>query len=144
MEFRRMSLDDLNKIASNLNNFDDFWTFGIFKEELINPKCHYIVAIQDEDILGFGGISVVLDEANINNIAVRVDKRDIKIGSKILQNLIDISKSLNCSFITLEVNVENSPAIKLYENFGFKNLGIRKNYYNGKTDAYIMKLEVEK
>ncbi len=139
-----MSLDDLNKIASNLNNFDDFWTFGIFKEELINPKCHYIVAVQDEDILGFGGISVVLDEANINNIAVRVDKRDIKIGSKILQNLIDISKSLNCSFITLEVNVENSPAIKLYENFGFKNLGIRKNYYNGKTDAYIMKLEVEK
>ncbi len=131
MEFRRMSLDD-------------FWTFGIFKEELINPKCHYIVAVQDEDILGFGGISVVLDEANINNIAVRVDKRDIKIGSKILQNLIDISKSLNCSFITLEVNVENSPAIKLYENFGFKNLGIRKNYYNGKTDAYIMKLEVEK
>ena len=139
-----MSLDDLNKIASNLNNFDDFWTFGIFKDELINPKCHYIVAVEDEDILGFGGISVVLDEANINNIAVRVDKRDIKIGSKILQNLIDISKSLNCSFITLEVNVENSPAIKLYENFGFKNLGIRKNYYNGQTDAYIMKFEVEK
>ena len=76
MEFRKMSLDDLNKIASNLNNFDDFWTFGIFKEELINPKCHYIVAIQDEDILGFGGISVVLDEANINNIAVRFDKRN--------------------------------------------------------------------
>lgn len=144
MEFRRMSLDDLNKIASNLNNFDDFWTFGIFKDELINPKCHYIVAVEDENILGFGGISVVLDEANINNIAVRVDKRDIKIGSKILQNLIDISKSLNCSFITLEVNVENSPAIKLYENFGFKTLGIRKNYYNGQTDAYIMKLEVEK
>ncbi len=139
-----MSLDDLNKIASNLNNFDDFWTFGIFKDELINPKCHYIVAVEDENILGFGGISVVLDEANINNIAVRVDKRDIKIGSKILQNLIDISKSLNCSFITLEVNVENSPAIKLYENFGFKTLGIRKNYYNGQTDAYIMKLEVEK
>lgn len=144
MEFRRMSLDDLNKIASNLNNFDDFWTFGIFKDELINPKCHYIVAVEDENILGFGGISVVLDEANINNIAVRVDKRDIKIGSKILQNLIDISKSLNCSFITLEVNVKNSPAIKLYENFGFKNLGIRKNYYNGQTDAYIMKFEVEK
>lgn len=144
MEFRRMSLDDLNKIASNLNNFDDFWTFGIFKEELINPKCHYIVAVQDEDILGVGGISVVLDEANINNIAVRFDKRNNKIGSKILLNLIDISKLLNCSFITLEVNVKNLPAIKLYENFGFKNLGIRKNYYNGQTDAYIMKLEVEK
>ena len=144
MEFRKMTLDDLDKVYTNLNNFDDFWTFGIFKKELTNPQCHYIVAIQDDDILGFGGISVVLDEANINNIAVRFDKRNNKIGSKILQNLIDISKSLNCSFVTLEVNTENLPAIKLYENFGFKNIGIRKNYYNGQFDAYIMKLEVEK
>lgn len=144
MEFRKMTLDDLDKVYTNLNNFDDFWTFGIFKEELTNPQCHYIVAIQDDDILGFGGISVVLDEANINNIAVRFDKRNNRIGSKILQNLIDISKSLNCSFVTLEVNTENLPAIKLYENFGFKNIGIRKNYYNGQFDAYIMKLAVEK
>ena len=67
-----------------------------------------------------------------------------KIGSKILQNLIDISKSLNCSFVTLEVNTENLPAIKLYENFGFENIGIRKNYYKGQFDAYIMKLMIEK
>lgn len=142
MEFRKMTLDDLNKISNNLNNFDDFWTVGIFKEELNNPNCHYIVAVQGEDIVGFGGISVVLDEANINNIAVRVDKRNNKIGSKILKNLIDISKALNCSYVTLEVNVENSPAVKLYENFGFKNLGIRKNYYKENTDAYIMALEI--
>lgn len=144
MEFRKMTLDDLNKISNNLNNFDDFWTVGIFKDELNNPNCHYIVAVQDEDIVGFGGLSVVLDEANINNIAVRVDKRNNKIGSKILKNLIDISKALNCSYVTLEVNVENSPAVKLYENFGFKNLGIRKNYYKGHTNAYIMKLMIEK
>ena len=144
MEFHKMTLDDLNKISNNLEIFDDFWTVGIFKDELSNPNCHYIVAIQGEDIIGFGGISVVLDEANINNIAVRVDKRNNRIGSKILQNLIDICKSLNCSFVTLEVNVTNFPAIKLYENFGFKNLGIRKNYYKGYTDAYIMRLEIEK
>lgn len=144
MEFHKMTLDDLNKISNNLEIFDDFWTVGIFKDELSNPNCHYIVAIQGEDIIGFGGISVVLDEANINNIAVRVDKRNNRIGSKILQNLIDICKSLNCSFVTLEVNVKNFPAIKLYKNFGFKNLGIRKNYYKGYTDAYIMKLVIEK
>lgn len=144
MEFREMTLDDLNKISNNLNNFDDFWTVGIFKEELSNSNCHYIVAIQDDEIIGFGGISVVLDEANINNIAVRVDKRNCKIGTQILQKLIDISKDLDCSFITLEVNVQNSPAIKLYENFGFKNLGIRKNYYEGVVDAYIMALMIEK
>lgn len=136
-----MTLDELNKISNNLNNFDNFWTVGIFKDELNNSNCHYIVAIQNEEIIGFGGISVVLDEANINNIAVRVDKRNCKIGTKILENLIDISKSLNCSTITLEVNVENSPAIKLYQNFGFKILGIRKNYYEGNTNAYIMELD---
>ena len=70
MEFRKMTLDDLDKVYTNLNNFDDFWTFGIFKKELTNPQCHYIVAIQDDDILGFGGISVVLDEANINRYFV--------------------------------------------------------------------------
>ena len=43
-----------------------------------------------------------------------------------------------------EVNEKNEPAIKLYENFGFKNLGIRKNYYKGQFDAYIMKLMIEK
>ena len=139
-----MTLNDLNNISNDLNNYDDFWTFGVFKDELSNSNCHYIVAVEDEAIIGFGGISVVLDEANINNIAVRVDKRNNKIGSRILKNLIETSKSLNCSFITLEVNIKNLPAIKLYENFGFKNLGIRKNYYNGQTDAYIMKLEVEK
>ena len=137
-----MTLDDLNKISDDLGNFDNFWTVGIFKEELSNPNCHYIISVHDGEIVGFGGISVVLDEATVNNIAVREDKRNCKIGTEILKELIDISKSLNCSSITLEVNVENLPAIKLYENFGFKNLGIRKNYYNGTTNAYIMTLYI--
>lgn len=141
MKLQTMTLDDLNKISNTLNNFDDFWTLGVFKEELNNSNTHYISVIDNDEIIGFGGISVVLDEATLNNIAVRVDKRTQGIGSQILKELICLSKNLNCSFITLEVKVNNSPAIKLYEKFGFKNLGIRKNYYNGNTDAYIMTLE---
>lgn len=140
MEIKKMTLRDLDEISNNLNNFDNFWTVGIFKEELNNPNCHYIIAIDNNKIVGFAGISCVVDEATINNIAVRSDKRNCKIGSLLLENLITISKSLHSSFLTLEVNVNNSPAIKLYEKFGFKNLGIRKNYYNGDTNAYIMTL----
>lgn len=140
MEIKEMTLRDLDEISNNLNNFDDFWTVGIFKEELNNPNCHYIIAIDNNEIVGFAGISCVVDEATINNIAVRSDKRNCKIGSLLLENLITISKGLHSSFLTLEVNVNNSPAIKLYEKFGFKNLGIRKNYYNGDTNAYIMTL----
>lgn len=141
MKLQTMTLNDLNNISNNLHQFDNFWTVGIFQEELNNSNCHYIVAIEDNEILGFGGIATVLDEATLNNIAVRVDKRHLGIASKILQELINLSKSLNCSFLTLEVDVTNSPAIKLYEKFNFKNLGIRKNYYNGNTDAYIMTLK---
>ena len=72
---------------------------------------------------------------------MRIDKRNQKIGSLLLENLIQLSKSLNSSFLTLEVNINNSNAIKLYTKYGFKNLGIRQNYYNGNTDAYIMTLE---
>lgn len=141
MKLQTMTLNDLNNISNNLQYFDNFWTVGIFQEELNNSNCHYIVAIEDNEILGFGGIATVLDEATLNNIAVRVDKRHLGIASQILQELINLSKSLNCSFLTLEVDVTNSPAIKLYEKFNFKNLGIRKNYYNGNTDAYIMTLK---
>ena len=141
MEYRKMTLSDLDKISNNLHEFDDFWTVGIFREELKNPNCHYIVAIDNNEIIGFGGISNVLDESTLNNIAVRIDKRNQKIGSSILEKLINLSKSLDASFLTLEVNINNSNAIKLYNKFGFKNLGIRQNYYNGDTDAYIMTLE---
>lgn len=140
MEIKKMTLRDLDEISNNLNNFDDFWTVGIFKEELNNPNCHYIIAIDNNEIVGFAGISCVIDESTINNIAVRSDKRNCKIGSLLLENLIIISRNLHSSFLTLEVNVNNTPAIKLYEKFGFKNLGIRKNYYNGDTNAYIMTL----
>ena len=141
MKLQTMTLEDLNNISNNLNNFDNFWTVAIFKDELLNSNAHYIIAIDNDQIVGFGGVSIVLDESTLNNIAVRVDKRNLGIASKILGELINLSKKLKCSFITLEVDVNNFPAIKLYEKFGFKNLGIRKNYYHGHTDAYIMTLE---
>ena len=84
MILQTMTLDDLNRISNSLNNFDDFWTIGVFKEELNNTNTHYIIAIDDNNIVGFGGISVVLDESTLNNIAVRIDKRNQGIASQIL------------------------------------------------------------
>ena len=140
IKLQTMTLNDLKTISSTLSLFDDFWTIGIFTDELNNSNTHYIVATDNNEIIGFGGISVVLDESTLNNIAVRFDKRKRGVASEILKELINISKKMNCSFITLEVDVNNSPAIRLYEKFGFENLGIRKKYYHGNTDAYIMTL----
>ena len=65
-------------------------------------------------------------------------KNAIEIGTLILSALIDICKNQTQKSITLEVNSNNIPAQKLYENFGFKIVGIRKKYYNNTDNAIIM------
>ncbi len=139
IEVLPMTLDDLDKIETTLvSDFDDFWSYNVLKEELQTENSKYFVAKLDGKIVGFCGIKIMLDEADIMNIVVRKDFRNQGIASLLLQNLINLSKVLDISSITLEVMEENYPAIHLYKNFGFKQIGIRKNYYKDKN-GLIMK-----
>ncbi len=76
------------------------------------------------------------------NIVVRKDKRNLKIGSKLLEEIIKISKELNAKTITLEVNEKNLPAINLYKKYGFNEVGLRKKYYHNTYDAILMSVKV--
>ena len=142
MDFKisKMSIEDLKSIKSILTtDFDNFWSFDILEEELECSNSYVIVARDiNNTIVGFAGIKVILDEADIMNIVVKKDFRNNGIGSLLLDYLISYSKSINLKTITLEVNEINIPAIKLYEKFDFEKLGIRKKYYNGENDAIIM------
>lgn len=64
--------------------------------------------------------------------------RHKRIGTLILNSLIEMCRNQLQKSITLEVNANNIPAQKLYENSGFKTVGIRKKYYNNTDDAIIM------
>ena len=99
---------------------------------------HYIVAKQNKEIVGFAGIVKIIDEINIMNIVVKKDKRKLKIGSKLLEEIFKIAKQVNAKVITLEVNKNNIPAIKLYQKYGFKQIGLRKKYYNNTDDALLL------
>ena len=79
---------------------------------------------------------------NIMNIVTKKDKRNLGIGTLLLQNLIQISKEQNLNSVTLEVNEHNIPAIKLYEKFNFTKVGLRKKYYNNTDSAIIMTLYI--
>ena len=139
MEITEMTLDDLEQMKNTLySDFDNFWSYNILKQELENENTTYIIAKEKNEVVGFAGISVIFDEATLNNIVVKKTCRGKGIGGELLETLIDLCSDMNLKTFTLEVNVENTPAIKLYEKFGFKNLGIRKKYYNNTTDAYIM------
>lgn len=140
IEISIMTTSDLENIKESLlEEFDDFWQYSTFENELKNPNSKYIKACNKDEIIGFAGIWKSVDDVHITNIVTKKDYRKKGIGSILLLKLIEISKSISgITSITLEVNKNNLPAIKLYEKYGFKNVGLRKKYYNNTYDALIM------
>ena len=139
----KMTTNDLNEIASILSTeFDDFWNENIFRQELQNENSEYIVARLNNEIVGFAGIWISPVDIHITDIVVRKDKRNMKIGSNILEELIKLAETKERATLTLEVNEKNEIAQKLYLNYGFEKLGKRKKYYNNEDDAIIMTLNL--
>lgn len=144
LEISKMTLDDLNKIKDILtSDFDDFWNYDILKQELECDNSYFVIARNHNDeIVGFAGLKTIFDEADIMNIVTKKCFRGNGIGSRLLENLIFYSKDNNLKVVTLEVNEHNLSAIRLYDKFGFDHIGIRKKYYDGKSDAIIMSKKI--
>jgi len=140
IKIEKMTLLDLEDIKDILvSEFDDFWTYSVFKEELQSESSKYLAVKINHEIVGFAGIKIVLDAADIMNIVTKKTYREQGIGTLLLEKLIFLCQELNLSSLSLEVNEENLPAIHLYEKFGFKTLGIRKNYYQNKNGLIMTK-----
>ena len=104
-----------------------------------NESSAYFVAKDGKNVIGYGGVNVVIDEGYIGNIAVNKEYRHKGVGLSIVNALNDYAVEKNMALITLEVRVSNTPAISLYEKCGFTNVGVRKNFYIWPTeDAIIM------
>lgn len=139
IEIQEMKLSDLDEIKETLSeNFDDLWSYTVFKSELSNICSKYVVARQYNHIIGFAGMQIVLDEANIMNIVTKIENRKLGVATLMLQELFKIAKQANVKLINLEVNEKNLSAIHLYKKFNFKQVGLRKKYYNHTDDAILM------
>lgn len=116
------------------------WSREAFRIEIEENRCaRYFVAVYQEEIVGYGGMWVIIDEAHITNIAVHPRFRGQGIGEAIMRSLIEEAVSLGAVRMTLEVRISNKIAQKLYEKLGFQGVGIRKHYYsNNNEDALIM------
>ncbi len=137
----KMTLVDFEEIKDILTSqFDDFWNSEILRNELENENSYYLVAKQEDTIVGFVGIKSVFDEADIMNIVTRKDFRNKGIGTAILSYIIDFAQLNNIKRITLEVNENNFSAIHIYEKLGFIKIAERFKYYNGSETAIIMQL----
>lgn len=138
-----MKHSDLKKIKDNLeSDFDDFWDITTIQEELNCSNSIYIVSKYQEEILGFAGIKVILDEAELMNIVTRKISRNLGIASLMIEYIIDLCKKKKIKRINLEVNTKNSIAINLYKKYNFKEVGLRKKYYNNTEDAILFSRDI--
>ena len=141
-----MNADHLDEVAElERICFSVPWSRNMLAEELDNLLSAFLVALDDNDkVVGYAGVQIILDEGYITNVAVRPECRRQGIAAKLLQVFLDFAKANELAFLTLEVRASNYDAIALYGSRGFRSVGRRKNYYeHPKEDAFIMTLEFD-
>ena len=138
--FRKMTIDDIAAVAEiEFKTFSLPWKLEDFWHEVINKDSESIVAELDGQVIAYACAWLSFNEADVANIAVAENFRGRGIGKKLFAELLNRVKLRGVKGVTLEVRVSNIAAIKLYESFGLKSVGIRKKYYcNPEEDALIM------
>ena len=113
-------------------------------EEICSAGCAAALAAVTPDgtVVGYASAQAVLDEGNINNVAVCPQSRRQGVGSALLEALRLFAAERKLSFLTLEVRASNMGARALYARHGYQEVGRRKNYYEfPREDAILMTLE---
>jgi ribosomal-protein-alanine N-acetyltransferase len=140
----RMKVDDLPAVhVIERESFTTPWPAHAYRHELENNRlAHYIVARCGDELVGFAGMWLLVDEAHVTTFATRRAWRRQGIGERLLLALLDLAAARGAHEATLEVRPTNIPARRLYEKYGFKVVGVRTRYYSDNNeDALIMTTE---
>ena len=116
------------------------WPAYAFRQELAtNRLARYLILRVADEVVAYGGLWLMVDEAHVTTFAVLPAWRRHGLGSRLLLALIELAADMGASVATLEVRLSNAGARQLYERFGFRPVGVRPRYYsdNGE-DALIM------
>ena len=116
------------------------WSPNLFLSEMAEARNRcYLTARMDRDVVGYGGLICYGEEAHVTNVAVDPEHHRHKIGTRLLHDLLQNAIAMGAQAISLEVRVSNYGAQRLYGQFGFRPVGVRKNYYQEiNEDALIM------
>jgi [ribosomal protein S18]-alanine N-acetyltransferase len=139
LEFERMAERHLPEVlAIERASFSDPWSETMFRQELEEqPGKYSIVLSLDSLVIGYGIGWIVADEFHLGNLAVMPDHKGRGYGRMILERMIKTARKAGCRIATLEVRVSNVPAISLYHKFEFKEMAVRKKYYQDE-DALVL------
>ncbi|SDK38396.1 ribosomal protein S18-alanine N-acetyltransferase [Sediminibacillus albus] len=138
---RQMRVEDIDQVMQvEAVSFGTPWTRDIFLNELNeNPYAIYFVMEKAGVVIGYCGLWVIIDEAQITNIAILPEYRGRKFGKALFHFVMNQAIALGAGQLSLEVRVSNIPAQNMYKKFGLVPGGIRKNYYTDNyEDALVM------
>ncbi|WP_048600890.1 ribosomal protein S18-alanine N-acetyltransferase [Rubeoparvulum massiliense] len=145
-QIRPMQVEDIDAVHQvETLSFTTPWSKEAFYQELTgNPLAFYTVITVDDQVVGYGGMWVIIDEAHVTNIAIHPDFRGKKLGYHLLVQMMAYAYMRGARRMTLEVRLSNQIAQRLYTKMGFESYGVRKHYYedNGE-DALIMWANLE-
>ena len=118
------------------------WSENSIASELKNELALWLVAVEEDRVVGYVGSQTVFPETDMMNIAVDPERRREGIAEVLVDSLVVELMRMGSNCLTLEVRASNAPAIGLYTKKGFREVGLRKNYYrNPKEDALILRKE---
>lgn len=130
----------MNELGSLLEeNFSKVYSISEMLEDNISKVFVYE---KDDQVVGFILATDLQETCDILSVVVDPNYRRMKVASNLIDYLIsDLDENLK--LITLEVSTKNTPALKLYDQFGFEVVNVRKKYYQNGDDAYLMARESE-
>ena len=119
---------------------EESWSEALFWSELAQAETrHYLVALDDDVLVGYAGLCAYDDDAYVQTIGVRRDRQRAGIGAALLLALLHEAVERGLDTVGLEVRVDNEAAQRMYRRFGFAPVGVRKAYYQPSgTDAVVM------
>lgn len=140
MTIESMTVDDIAQVAEiERQIFSIPWSEKAFRDSMESDNTIYIVAKENYNVAGYAGMYLSFEEGNITNVAVNPLSRRKGIGEKIVRDILNRAYEKGVRDVFLEVRETNSVAIALYEKIGFKEEGIRKNFYDKpRENALIM------
>jgi [ribosomal protein S18]-alanine N-acetyltransferase len=141
LQLSPLTLEDLEPILLiEQRCFGGYWSRSIFEGELKTQGGYYVM-LQDLDdpknILAYGGFWQIFEEAHLTTLAVDPDHQGVGLGALLIGHLMTVAQNQEAHWMTLEVRPSNQPAVRLYQRYGFDELGRRKGYYPDNEDALL-------
>jgi [ribosomal protein S18]-alanine N-acetyltransferase len=117
----------------------DPWSSEQFWQELAQPTRTYLVALEDDAVIGYAGMFVMPPDADVQTVAVRADRQGRGVARQLLVALLDHVEGRGATHTLLEVRADNVQALGLYESLGFVRISERRRYYPDGGDALILR-----